>query len=63
MFVDNKAQMKLALWNDASTDATGLYSRSQKLAGTVEKVITGSFTVGLCSAGYLLVQHCFIFII
>ena len=55
MFVDNKAQMKLAVWDDASTDATGLYSRSQKMAGTVEQVITGSFTVGLCNGGYLLV--------
>ena len=27
-----------AVWNDAAMDATGLLSRSQKLAGTIEQV-------------------------
>ena len=31
-------KMLLALWDDASSDATGLFARSQKLAGTVERV-------------------------
>ena len=31
-------KMLLALWDDASSDATGLFARSQKLAGTVEQV-------------------------
>ena len=30
--------MWLALWDDASMDATGLFARSEKLAGTIEKV-------------------------
>ena len=30
--------MWLAVWNDAAMDATGLLSRSQKLAGTIEQV-------------------------
>ena len=31
-------KMLLALWDDASSDATGLFARSQKLAGTIEQV-------------------------
>ncbi|XP_067933476.1 L-proline trans-4-hydroxylase-like [Watersipora subatra] len=32
------ALMNMALWDDASMDASGLFSRSQKLAGTVEQL-------------------------
>ena len=51
---DKGALMELAVWDDASMDATGLYTRSQNLAGTVQKVfscsphlISGSSTVKL----------------
>ena len=30
--------MWLAVWDDASLDATGLFARSQKLAGSIEQV-------------------------
>ena len=36
--LDVRETMWLAVWNDAAMDATGLLSRSQKLAGTIEQV-------------------------
>ena len=38
LILDIGDKMLLALWDDASSDATGLFARSQKLAGTVEQV-------------------------
>ena len=36
-------KMLLALWDDASSDATGLFARSRKLAGTIEQVTSRQY--------------------
>lgn len=38
IFSDKGDNMRIAVITDASIDATGLFARSQKLAGTVEQV-------------------------
>ena len=38
LITDIGDKMWLAVWDDASLDATGLFARSQKLAGSIEQV-------------------------